>query len=115
MLDRKESFALGSFSLAGTLANSIKKAGQNVKSLGLWTSLWCSLFIYLFICSNNFPSCHFICQTRLLVFFFYERITLPAMSWGIIIIIVNNLLVPTTPRHFPSTKESTFGFLEVHF
>lgn len=40
---------------------------------------------------------------------------LPTTSWGIIILINNNLLVPTTSRHFPSTKESKCVLLGVYF
>lgn len=40
---------------------------------------------------------------------------LPTTSWGIIILINNNLLVPTTSGHFPSTKESKSVLLGVYF
>lgn len=72
VLKGKDSFALDSFSLLGLLKTGLGTG--RVKRQKPWLTGFFLHFVGFFFLSDDFPSCLFICKTRL-HFFIYECIT----------------------------------------
>lgn len=108
--EKKGQFCSYSFSLFGILRNKILKSRvkrQKPELTGFSLS-------FVAQCCADFPSCLFICKTRLL-FSVYECINFTNNVIENYHSYNNNLLVSTTSRHFPSTKESKSVLLGIHF